>query len=153
MCIASALKLPTVSQRNAQRTSCYNTLAKDVGVYLGNASELNLMVKYNISLINPLSNENKNGEVGLTNITSILQQKLNANQTLLSQKQTNYNNKLTVYNNLLNNNAALISKTNDYNKALSDKVLLTSQISTKQTSVVASAVPETGYIVSPPKPR
>ncbi len=131
VCIQNALTYSTVARRNAERTNCYNVLAKAVGGALTNTQELFLEAKYGLYAF---SNSDYTNEIGVNAITSILTQKLNANKLLLSQKQADFNTKYTAYTNA-QNPLTLQNLVNAYNKAVADKSLLASQISTKQTSI------------------
>ena len=132
-CIANALNLSTVAQRNSGRTACYNALGATLEGSLVKSTfgEVGMMYTYDKSFL-PGDTQN----VTTLNATkSILQQKLDAIKVTLAQKQADYNTKSQAYTNLINNNATLLAKTDAYNKALSDKALLTTAISTKQASI------------------
>lgn len=130
-CQNNALALKTAAHRNAARKACYDALASMLGNTMNNSSEFVFMASYNIS-DNRWNTDNLSGEFGLTAITRILNQKLQDNRNLLASKQSMYNTKATQYNTAINGNATLQSKTNLYNKSVTDKTLLQSQISQKQ---------------------
>lgn len=134
-CINRALSFKSVVERNYERQICYNALASTLGSTMNNTTELGFIASYNASYINPGNHEHLYGEFGLNAMVSILTQKLNENKALLSTKQSTYNTKFNTYNTLVEGNPGLKSKVDAYNKAISDKTLLTNSINSKNTSI------------------
>lgn len=96
------------------------------------SQELSFLGSYKLN-DNTWNTKNLSGEFGLTAITQILNDKLQANRNLLASKQSSYNTKLSQYNTAVNGNQTLQNKTNLYNRSVTDKTVLGNQLSQKQT--------------------
>lgn len=127
-CTKKALALGSAAQRTAQRTVCYDTLAKAIGTNLNSSGELGFAASYTAGALPgnlfSLNQEKKDeaGQLGTNTIVGMLQSKLKDSKSKLTNLQSQVDQK---------RNAIKTSNAVAYDKKMS----LQSQINAKSTAV------------------